>query len=139
MAKTRANPADSPPTTPAAITERLTERLRQLRLPTFRDHFQSQAERAAQENLSYPQWGILIAAKGETRLSPNSGGTVHGILSETRKLNPNKGDLNPCPILCQGQVAITLGPPYSGKTVKPGYSPTPAATTLNCSPKPLLC
>jgi DNA replication protein DnaC len=59
MAKTRANLADLPPTTPAApapITERLTEQLRQLRLPAFRDHFQSQAERAAQENLSYPQY-----------------------------------------------------------------------------------
>src|SRR6266849_2691508 len=51
MAKTRTNPADLPPT-----TERLTEQLRELRLPAFRDHFQSQAERAARENLSYPQY-----------------------------------------------------------------------------------
>jgi DNA replication protein DnaC len=59
MAKTQTNPADSPPNHPVApppTTERLTEQLRQLRLPTFRDHFQSQAERAAQENLSYPQY-----------------------------------------------------------------------------------
>lgn len=59
MATTQTNPADSPPTHPVApppTTERLTEQLRQLRLPTFRDHFQSHAERAAQENLSYPQY-----------------------------------------------------------------------------------
>ena len=59
MAKKRANPADPPPTTPAdppPTAERLTEQLRELRLPAFRDQFQSQAERAAQENLSYPQY-----------------------------------------------------------------------------------
>jgi DNA replication protein DnaC len=58
MAKTRPTTADSPPTsaTPLPTTERLTEQLRELRLPAFRDHFQSQAERAAQENLSYPQY-----------------------------------------------------------------------------------
>jgi DNA replication protein DnaC len=59
MAKKRANPADPPPTTPAdppPTGERLTEQLRELRLPAFRDQFQSQAERAAQENLSYPQY-----------------------------------------------------------------------------------
>lgn len=59
MAKTRPHPATPPPTTPAApppTTERLTEQLRALRLPAFRDHFQSQADRAARENLSYPQY-----------------------------------------------------------------------------------
>ena len=59
MAKKRANPADPPPTTPAdppPTAERLTEQLRELRLPAFRDQFQSQAERAAQENLSYQQY-----------------------------------------------------------------------------------
>lgn len=59
MAKTRATPADLPPTNASAsppIMERLTQHLRELRLPAFRDHFQSQAERAAQENLSYPQY-----------------------------------------------------------------------------------
>jgi DNA replication protein DnaC len=52
MAKTRTNPADPPPST----TQRLTEQLRELRLPAFRDHFPHQAERAARENLSYPQY-----------------------------------------------------------------------------------
>ena len=51
MAKTPANSTAPPPT-----AERLTEQLRELRLPAFRDHFQSQAERAAQENLSYPHY-----------------------------------------------------------------------------------
>jgi DNA replication protein DnaC len=55
MAKLRANPAADPPTPPSP-TERLTGQLRELRLPAFRDHFQSQAERAARENLSYPQY-----------------------------------------------------------------------------------
>lgn len=50
MAKTRPSPAAPPP------TERLLSHLRELRLPAFRDHFQSQAERAAKENLSYPQY-----------------------------------------------------------------------------------
>jgi DNA replication protein DnaC len=56
---TPADPANSPPVTPAKpppTAERLTEQLRELRLPAFRDHYQSQAERAAQENLSYPQY-----------------------------------------------------------------------------------
>lgn len=64
MAKTRkpTDPppaaADPPPTTSAApsIAERLTEQLRELRLPAFRDHFQSQADRAAQDSFSYPQY-----------------------------------------------------------------------------------
>ena len=58
---------NSPPTTPAvdlppiptpspSTTERLIEQLRELRLPAIRDHFPSQAERAARENLSYPQY-----------------------------------------------------------------------------------
>ena len=51
MAKTKPTAAIPPPT-----EERLIEQLRELRLPAFRDHFPSQAERAAQENLSYPQY-----------------------------------------------------------------------------------
>ena len=51
MAKTQANPMAPPPT-----AERLTEPLRDLKLPAFRDHFQTQAERAAKENWSYPQY-----------------------------------------------------------------------------------
>ena len=58
---------NSPPTTPSvdlppiptpspSTTERLIEQLRELRLPAIRDHFPSQAERAARENLSYPQY-----------------------------------------------------------------------------------
>lgn len=48
MSKTRTNPTTSPP-----VEERLIEQLRELRLPLFRDHFQSQADQAAKENLSY--------------------------------------------------------------------------------------
>ena len=50
MAKNRANPAAPPP------TDQLLHHLRELRLPSFRDHFQSQAERAAKESLTYPQY-----------------------------------------------------------------------------------
>ena len=63
MAKTRAHPAAPLPT-----TERLTEQLRELRLPAFRDHFPAQARRAAQENLSYPQYlEALTALECEAR------------------------------------------------------------------------
>ena len=51
MAKKKPAAANPPPT-----EERLMEQLRELRLPAFRDHFPSQARRAAQENLSYPQY-----------------------------------------------------------------------------------
>lgn len=44
------------PATGPSLAERLTQQLRELRLPTFRDHFQTEAERAAKENLSYPQY-----------------------------------------------------------------------------------
>src|SRR5438132_4101792 len=50
MAKTRTNPA------PPSPTDRLIEHLRALRLPAFRNHYQSQAERAAKEDLSYLQY-----------------------------------------------------------------------------------
>src|SRR5277367_2069195 len=50
-------PADLPPISPSpSTTQRLTEQLRELRLPTIRDHFQSQADRAARENFSYPKY-----------------------------------------------------------------------------------
>ena len=60
MAKTRSNQADGAPpnhsTPPPSAKDRLTEQLRELRLPAFRDHYQSQAHQAARENLSYPQY-----------------------------------------------------------------------------------
>ena len=52
MAKTTKPTAAHPP----ATEERLMEQLRELRLPAFRDHFPSQALRAAKENRSYPQY-----------------------------------------------------------------------------------
>ncbi len=58
MSKKRTQPATPPVPVPATnhTTERLTEHLRELRLPAIRDHFQSQADRAAKENFSYPQY-----------------------------------------------------------------------------------
>ena len=43
------------PATPAS-NEELKEQLRELRLPMFREHFQSLGEQAARESLSYPQY-----------------------------------------------------------------------------------
>jgi DNA replication protein DnaC len=54
MTTKRTQPAPPPASTHAP--ERLTQHLRELHLPAFRDHFQSQADRAAKENLSYPQY-----------------------------------------------------------------------------------
>lgn len=59
MAKRRAtvlDPSPPSPATPLPTTDRLMEQLRELRLPAFRDHFQTQAERAAKENFGYPQY-----------------------------------------------------------------------------------
>jgi DNA replication protein DnaC len=49
MAKTRTEQPIPPPT-------RLVEHLKELRLPAFRDHYQSLGERAAKEQLGYPQY-----------------------------------------------------------------------------------
>jgi DNA replication protein DnaC len=38
------------------MTARLNEQLKELRLPTFREHFQSLADQAGREGLSYPQY-----------------------------------------------------------------------------------
>ena len=62
MAKTRTDP------TAPTVATRLAEHLRELRLPAFRDHFQNQAERAAKEEWSYPQYLEALATREvETR------------------------------------------------------------------------
>ena len=84
MAKTRTNPTTPSPTTPAdppPTTERLTEQLRELRLPAFRDHYQSQAERAAQENLSYPQY---LEALTNRECEARSHGRIRRLASAAR-------------------------------------------------------
>jgi DNA replication protein DnaC len=45
----------APPQTPA-LNEELKEQFRELRLPMFREHFQSLAEEAVRESLSHPQY-----------------------------------------------------------------------------------
>ena len=47
---------------PATAT-RLAEHLRELRLPAFRDHYPSLAERAAKENWGYPEYLESLAAR----------------------------------------------------------------------------
>jgi DNA replication protein DnaC len=58
MAKTRKPTPTEPPLASVSppVMDRLREQLRQLRLPTIRDQFSHQAERAATESWSYPQY-----------------------------------------------------------------------------------
>jgi DNA replication protein DnaC len=57
-----------PPSTPPALTERLTDQLRALRLPTIREQFPSLAERAMKEHFSYPQYlEALTSRECDTR------------------------------------------------------------------------
>ena len=79
---------------PPPTTERLTEQLRELRLPAFRDHFQSQAERAAQENLSYPQYlEALTSRECEARTQ----GRIRRLATASRL--PQRQDLGPVPVV----------------------------------------
>lgn len=55
-------PASSAPTLTAELTTRLHEQLKDLRLPTFREQFQTLAEQAAREGLSYPQYLAELAS-----------------------------------------------------------------------------
>jgi DNA replication protein DnaC len=50
----KALPSLSPPT--SAASQELKEQLRELRLPMFREHFQSLGDQAARESLSHPQY-----------------------------------------------------------------------------------
>jgi DNA replication protein DnaC len=50
-------------TEPSATATRLAEHLRELRLPAFRDHYQTQSERAAKEDWGYPEYLESLAAR----------------------------------------------------------------------------
>ena len=77
MTKKRSQP---PPAT-HRTTERLTEHLRELRLPAIRDQFKSQADRAAKENLSYPQYlEALTSRECEARMQ----GRIQRLLRNSR-------------------------------------------------------
>jgi DNA replication protein DnaC len=93
MVKTRKpTSADPLPTTPAApppTTERLTEQLRELRLPAFRDHSESQAERAAQENLSYPQY---LEALTNRECEARTQGRIRRLATKSRLLTGKTWD-----------------------------------------------
>ena len=70
-------------------TERLTEHLRELRLPAIRDHFQSQADRAAKENLSYPQYlEALTSRECEARMQ----GRIQRLLRNSRLVSGKTWD-----------------------------------------------
>jgi DNA replication protein DnaC len=89
MTKKRTQPATPPASAPNHASERLTDHLRELRLPAFRDHFQSQAERAAKENLSYPQYlEALTSRECEARTQ----GRVRRLLRNSRLVSGKTWD-----------------------------------------------
>jgi len=51
------------PTPTAAVTARLNDQLKELRLPTFREQFQTLAEQATREGLSYPHYLAELASR----------------------------------------------------------------------------
>jgi DNA replication protein DnaC len=50
-------------TTTAALPAGLNDQLKELRLPTFREQFQTLAEQATREGLSYPQYLAELASR----------------------------------------------------------------------------
>src|SRR5207302_10842318 len=57
------NPSPSSPAPTADMTARLNAQLKDLRLPTFREQFQTLAEQATREGLSYPQYLAELASR----------------------------------------------------------------------------
>jgi DNA replication protein DnaC len=113
-----------------STTERLTEQLRELRLPAFRDHFQSQAERAAQENLSYPQY---LEALTNRECEARSQGRIRRLVTASRLLTGKTWDqfqwsrlaraaqqqfhaLRDGGFLARRENVLVFGKPGSGKT-----------------------
>jgi DNA replication protein DnaC len=58
-----ANPPPASPTAASDMAARLNEQLKDLRLPTFREQFQTLAEQATREGLSYPQYLAELASR----------------------------------------------------------------------------
>jgi len=58
----------TPPTLSAEATRRLSEQLKELRLPTFREHYQALADQAVRETLSHSQYlAELVSRECQTR------------------------------------------------------------------------
>src|SRR5450755_3763207 len=67
-AATTPQPAPAPPTPTGDTTAVLNQMLKELRLPTFREQFQTLADQAAREGLSYPQYlAELVSRECQTR------------------------------------------------------------------------
>ena len=67
-AATTPQPAPTPPTPTGDTTAVLNQMLKELRLPTFREQFQTLADQAAREGLSYPQYlAELVSRECQTR------------------------------------------------------------------------
>src|SRR5712672_1513743 len=76
-------------TTPDPILARVRDHLKELRLPTIREHFASQAERAAKENLSYPHYlAELTSRECEARTQ----GRIRRLLRNSRLALPKTWD-----------------------------------------------
>jgi DNA replication protein DnaC len=57
------NPPPASPTPASDMPARLNQQLKELRLPTFREQFQTLAEQAGREGLSYPQYLAELASR----------------------------------------------------------------------------
>jgi DNA replication protein DnaC len=125
MAKNRSHSTRAPST-----TERLIEQLRELRLPTFREHFQTQADRAAKEERSYPQY---LEALTSRECEARSQGRIRRLAQASRLLAGKTWDqfqwarlpksvqqqlhtLRDGAFLARRENVLIFGKPGSGKT-----------------------
>lgn len=68
MTSPAAAPLSSSQHLSAEMTRQLSDQLKELRLPTFREHYQSLADQAARESLSHPQYlAELVSRECQTR------------------------------------------------------------------------
>ena len=72
-------PTRAPKAAPDATVERVREHLKDLKLPTMREHFEAQADRAIAEGSSYPQYlAELTARECEARTQGRIRRLMHG-------------------------------------------------------------
>jgi DNA replication protein DnaC len=118
MAKSRTEQPTPPPT-------RLVEHLKELRLPAFRDHYQSLAERAAKEQWSYPQYlealttrEVEMRTQGRVQRLAKASRLPAGKSWETFQWSrvPKMQSLRDGSFLGRRENVLVFGKPGSGKT-----------------------